>query len=167
MTGDLLNLNLGCGLDTPEGFVNVDRVGLAGVDVVADLDLAPWPWKDGAAAYIKASHVFEHVRDPVVFMTEAWRVLALDGLLDIRVPGGGYIGPGVWLPHEHGFTDPTHVRNCTPHTWDYWIPGTALFEAYGAGLGGGRGGACFALHDLTLAGEQGEELRAVLQKVDD
>lgn len=166
MTGrELLKLNLGCGLDQPEGYVNADLVPLPGVDVVCDLDQPPWPWKDGAAGYIKASHVFEHLADPVAFMTEAWRVLEVDGLLDLRVPGGGYLGPGVWMPHEHSYTDPTHRRHCTPHTWDYWIPGTMLFEAYGPGLGGGRGGACFEALEVTVHGAQAEELRALLQKV--
>jgi len=163
---ELARLNLGCGADTPAELVNVDMVAGPGVDVVADLDVAPWPWKPESVSYIKASHVFEHVAAPVTFMTEAWRVLAFDGLLDIRVPGGGYIGPGVWLPHEHGFTDPTHRRNCTPHTWDYWVPGTALFEGYGRGLGGGRGGACYHITHLSINGAQAEELQIMLQKVD-
>lgn len=159
---ELLRLNLGCGHDTPEGFVNVDNVPLPGVDVVADLD-QPWPWKDATAEYIKASHIFEHIRNPIMFMTEAHRVLAVDGLLDIRVPGGVMTG-GYWLPHPNSFTDPTHLRHCTPSTWDYWIDGTDLFTAYGMAMGGGRGGAVFELHTMTLNGEQGEELQAVLRK---
>ena len=82
------------------------------------------------------------------------------------MPGGGYVAPGLWLPHEHGFTDPTHRRNCTPHSWDYWTPGTPLFEAYGRGLGGGNGGACYACTHLALNGEQGEELWIILRKVE-
>jgi hypothetical protein len=166
LAADLLKLNLGCGLDTPAELVNVDMVAGPGVDVVHDLDVAPWPWKPGASSYIKASHVFEHVASPVVFMTEAWRVLHVDGLLDIRVPGGGYIAPGLWLPHENGFTDPTHRRHCTPRTWDYWIPGELLFEAYGRGLGGGPGGACFVCTHLAVTGAQAEELWCILRKVD-
>ena len=157
-----VQLNLGCGADTPPGFVNVDIVALPGVDVVCDLDQAGWPWKDGTVAYIKASHLFEHLADPVLFMAEAWRVLEDGGLLDIRVPGGHELAPGYWLPHWHSFTDPTHRRHCTPLTWMYWIPGTPLHEGYGAGLGSPP--VVFEHVEMTLNGEQQEELRTVLRK---
>ncbi len=162
---DLVKLNLGCGQDIAEGFVNVDLIALPGVDVVADLD-EPWPWKDGTVEYIKASHVYEHVRNPVLFMTEAHRVLAPGGLLDVRVPGGVYL-PGItgyWIPHQHAFTDPTHRTICTPLSWDYWCRGTDLYRAYGPGLGGGPDGATFDMQKLCANGEQQEELQCVMQK---
>lgn len=166
-TGGLIKLNLGCGPSIMDGYVNVDIVPLPGVDLVADLD-QPWPWEDGTVAEILASHLFEHVNDPLLFMAEAWRVLADDGIVDIRVPGGVYLTPGYWLPHEHSFTDPTHKRFCTPHEWDYWVPGTRLHEAYGAGFGSAKGGPRFTFHQkMQVAGEQQEELRALLCKIGD
>src|SRR6478672_3176660 len=99
----LIKLNLGCGPHIADGYVNVDIVPLPGVDLVADLD-EPWPWPDGSVAEILASHLFEHVDKPLLFMAEAWRVLADDGILDIRVP---------YYRHIFAFTDPTHKRFCT------------------------------------------------------
>jgi Methyltransferase domain len=156
-----MRLNLGCGLTRMDGMVNVDIADLPGVDVVADLD-QPWPWPDGSVTEIIASHLYEHVADPVHFMSEAWRVLADDGVLDIRVPGGSYIMPGYWLPHQHSFSDPTHRRHCTPLTFDYWVPGKGLHEAYGAGFGSGPGGPRFRYKDLLAVGAESEELRAIL-----
>jgi SAM-dependent methyltransferase len=155
--GDLLRLNLGCGLSCAPGMVNVDIVPLPGVDVVADLD-EPWPWEDATASEIVASHLFEHVGKPLLFMAEAWRVLAEDGILDVRVP---------YYKHVFAFTDPTHKRFCTEITFDYWVPdGPAnLHAAYGAGFGSVPGGPRFAYEDILLVGEQSEELRVVLRKI--
>ena len=154
---ELLRLNLGCGLTLAEDMVNVDIVPLPGVDVVADLD-QPWPWADETAELIIASHLFEHVERPVHFMAEAWRVLAADGTLDIRVP---------YYRHIFAFTDPTHRRFCTELTFDYWVPGCGLHEAYGPGFGSVKGGPRFTYEDRLLVGEQGEELRVVLRRLGD
>ena len=154
---DLIRLNLGCGPTILEDSVNVDIVPLPGVDVVTDLD-QPWPWPDETVGYILASHLFEHVIDPLLFMREAHRVLAADGTLDIRVP---------YYRHPFAFTDPTHRRFCTELTFDYWVPGKGLHEAYGAGFGSVKGGPRFAYEDLLLVGEQGEELRVILRKIGD
>jgi SAM-dependent methyltransferase len=108
------------------GWVNVDVVQTGRVDVVHDLDVAPWPWPDGSCEKVAALDVFEHVDKPLVFMNEAWRVLAAGGLLNIRTPH---------FTSEHAFTDPTHRRFPTSYTWDYWIPGTLLHKEHHAAYG--------------------------------
>lgn len=154
---ELLRLNLGCGPIILPDTVNVDIVPLPGVDVITDLD-QPWPWADETVSEILASHLFEHVEKPVLFMAEAWRVLAPGGGLDIRVP---------YYRHVFAFTDPTHRRFCTELTFDYWIPGQALHDAYGPGFGSVKGGPRFEREGMFLVGEQQEELRVVLRKLGD
>ena len=154
---DLLRLNLGCGPVIWDGWLNVDIVPLPGVDVVTDLD-QPWPWEDDTVEEIIASHLYEHVDKPLHFMAEAWRVLAPDGILDIRVP---------YYRHPFAFTDPTHKRFCTELSFDYWVPSQGLHQAYGPGFGSVKGGPRFAYEDRKLVGEQGEELRVVLRKLGD
>lgn len=122
-----LSLNLGSGTQPLDGFVNVDIAPLDEVDVVHDLDVLPWPWKDGQAQQIVAQDVFEHVANPVGFMTEAHRVLETGGVLTIKSPH--------WR-HRDAFTDPTHRRFCTEHTWDYWLKDTALYERHNRAYGG-------------------------------
>lgn len=122
-----MRLNLGCGSRLAEGYVNVDRVKLDGVDVVHDLDVLPWPWDDGSAEQIVAQDVFEHVADPIGFMTESHRVLTVGGALIIKSPH---------FRHQDAYTDPTHKRFCTEYTWDYWIPGTQLYTDHNAAYGG-------------------------------
>lgn len=119
-------LNLGCGSSIDPQAVNVDIVDLPGVDVVHDLDVMPWPFTDASFRYIWASHVFEHVRDPIGFMCEAHRILEPGGLLSITVPH---------YQSENSFTDPTHLRHCTERTWDYWCEGTALYGSFNAAYG--------------------------------
>lgn len=109
------------------GHVNVDRVGLPDIDVVHDLDVHPWPWKDAVARSIIAQDVFEHVADPIGFMTESHRVLESGGTLTMKSPH--------WRSMD-AYTDPTHRRFCTEHTWDYWIKGTTLYDHHNAAYGG-------------------------------
>lgn len=154
---ELLSLNLGCGPIILPDMINVDIVPLPGVDVVTDLD-QPWPWADETCKHILASHLFEHVTDPLLFMREAHRILIPDGTLDIRVP---------YYRHVFAFTDPTHKRFCTELTFDYWVPGKALHDAYGPGFGSVKGGPRYAYENLLLVGEQGEEMRAILRKLGD
>lgn len=122
-----MRLNLGCGSRLAEDFVNVDIAKLDGVDVVHDLDVIPWPWEDGSAEKIVAQDVFEHVANPIGFMTESHRVLQTGGLLVIKSPH--------WM-HQDAYTDPTHRRFCTEYTWDYWIPGTVLYNDHNPAYGG-------------------------------
>lgn len=147
-------LNLGCGKNPPDGFVNVDLAPLLGVDVVADLSRS-WPFADACTRYMVASHVFEHLEDPVLFMREAWRVLAPGGHLDVRVPH--------WR-HPNAYTDPTHRRFCTEATFDYWVAGQGLHEGYGAAYGSPP--ACFAYALRRLNGRDRAELQVVLRKLE-
>lgn len=143
-----MKLQLGCGHHPRDGWVNLDRASLEGVDVVHDLDIAPWPFEDKSAEEIEARHVFEHVTDPCLFMTECHRILAPGGTLEIVSP---------YFQHFSAFTDPTHRRFCTPETWDYWVPGTLYHdpEIYGD--------AAFERVSVQLGNER-TTLRAILRK---
>ena len=124
-----MRLNLGSGSRPVHGYVNVDIADIPGVDVVYDLDVTPWPWEDGTVLEIVGQDIFEHVANPVGFMMQAHRVLKEGGSLLLKVPH---------FRHQDAFTDPTHRRFCTEHTWDYWIEGTQLFTDHNAAYGGVR-----------------------------
>ncbi len=121
-----MRVNLGCGSDYREGWIGVDRVKIPGVDIVHDLDTGPWPFHDDSVEEILARDVFEHVADPVMFMTECWRILQPMGLLHIKTPH--------WK-HRDAYTDPTHKRFPTEHSFDYWLPGTILHSLHGKAYG--------------------------------
>jgi len=79
-------LNLGCGYDKQEGFVNVDAFEICKPDVVWDLNNYPWPWEDGMFDFIYAHHIFEHLDDYWAALTECSRILRDGGRLDVHVP---------------------------------------------------------------------------------
>lgn len=81
-----LRLNLGNGNQKLAGWTNVDLTGKA--DIYHDLRLCPWPFDDGSASEILASHVLEHfTRDEGYrFLDECYRILGPNGALHIAVP---------------------------------------------------------------------------------
>jgi SAM-dependent methyltransferase len=125
-----VKLNLGCGTDIrskDEGWVNLDIADGPGVDIVHDLDDAPWPFSIATFDEVAAYDIFEHVEDPITFMVQAWRVLKWGGVLTLRTTH--------WR-EKNAYTDPTHKRFPTEETFDYWIAGTVLHSRHNNAYGG-------------------------------
>jgi predicted SAM-dependent methyltransferase len=83
-----LKVNLGCGAHTIAGWVNVDGIRGAGVDVRQDLRRA-LPFDTASCRFIFAHHVLEHFRYPdeaLSVLRECRRVAAPGGCLRIVVP---------------------------------------------------------------------------------
>ena len=101
-----LRLNLGCGMNRLEGYVNVDRYG--DPDLRHDLEVLPWPWPDDSVSEILLKHVLEHLgREPnnyLEIMKEIYRVCEDGATIRIIVPHHR---------HDFFFNDPTHVRIVT------------------------------------------------------
>jgi len=110
-----MKLNLGCGNDAQEGYVNTDIKQRPGTDVVWDLDVMPWPWADGEVEEIVAIDIFEHLDDMVAVMDECWRVMQVGGTMTVQVPIAG---------GTNHFDDPTHKRGFTMSSFAYWCPAT-------------------------------------------
>ena len=72
-------LNIGCGRDIREGWVNIDGAALPGIDFTVDLDACaetPLPLPADHFEELEMIHVLEHLRDPLPLMQELWRVAA-------------------------------------------------------------------------------------------
>ncbi|SLN20302.1 class I SAM-dependent methyltransferase [Oceanibacterium hippocampi] len=104
-----MRLNLGCGSDRRDGWLNVDSQAACEPDAVVDLETLPWPWPDNAAAEVAMRHVLEHLgAETSVYLgiiKELYRVMKPDATATITVPHPR---------HDHYLNDPTHVRPITP-----------------------------------------------------
>ena len=109
----MAKLNLGCGFDKREGFINADNFPECDPDVRVDIETTPWPFKDNQFDYILMKHVLEHVGATFdVFrsvMQELYRVTAPNGIIEIQVPD---------YRHNTFWSDPTHVRAFTYTTFE-------------------------------------------------
>jgi SAM-dependent methyltransferase len=92
-------LNLGCGRDIRKGWVNLDAVRLAGVDVVRDFNRIPWPFRAGEFDEVLCQDVLEHADDVLAVLGEIHRVLKPGGIVRIRVPH---------FTSAIAYNDPTH-----------------------------------------------------------
>lgn len=107
-----MRLNLGCGRDVREGWVNIDCTPMPGVDYVVDFDDKPvLPFDDDSVTYSEGVHVIEHLRDPLPFMEELWRVTRPGGRAVFRCPYGST---------DDADEDPTHVRRMFAGSWGYF-----------------------------------------------
>src|SRR3990167_6363738 len=81
-------LNLGCGSDIRDGYINVDARTLPGVNLVYDLMNLPWPFDDGSCDEVLMLDFFEHIPHAKngAVLDEVWRVLRPGGTVTIQVP---------------------------------------------------------------------------------
>jgi SAM-dependent methyltransferase len=106
------NLNLGCGRQPLTGdWINLDRVGGFGADIVAEVGRDAIPLPDNSMSCVYASQVLEHIPDIISAMREIHRVLVNGGMLIACTPHAG--SNGAW-------EDPTHVRAFTENSWMFF-----------------------------------------------
>jgi hypothetical protein len=104
-----MKLNLGCGMNRRDGWINVDNSPACTPDTLWDLEVTPWPWPDSSADEMLFNHSLEHMgQAPKTFLAiigEIYRVGADNALVAINVPHPR---------HDSFLHDPTHVRAVTP-----------------------------------------------------
>ena len=143
-----VKLNLGCGkiiLNKEEGWVNVDKLPLDGVDVRHDLFTFPWPFDNNYADYIMASHIVEHIPHEVMYrvsnaisgpipantsvserVKHYWDRVNIDGFFAffrevhrILKPTGKITVLCPYGLSTGALQDPTHTRYLVPATFGY------------------------------------------------
>jgi len=109
-------LNLGCGDDYREGWVNIDINPDVKADIHRDLNKG-LPFDDNSVDEVWCSHLLEHLDDMIFAMEEIYRVMKPNAPITIRFPYCN--SPSAW-------NDPTHKRALNPNTFkwfeegDYW-----------------------------------------------
>jgi len=106
-TRGLLKVDIGGGLFPRAGYTTIDQED---ADIICNLDDGI-PLKDNSVGVLNASHVIEHLKDPIKTMREIHRVLAHGGWAFIEVPSTD--GRGAWQ-------DPTHVSYWNENSFWYY-----------------------------------------------
>ena len=104
-----MKLNLGCGKNYIDGWVNVDFYDDSKCDITHDLVEFPRPLEDNSVSEIRIIHTLEHLgadwRVYIKILQEMYRICEDDATIEVHVPS----------PWHWNFTsDPTHVRPVTP-----------------------------------------------------
>lgn len=104
----LLCVDIGGGLNPVSGYITIDQRDTAHIQ--ADLNKR-FPLGDNTVGVLNASHILEHLDDPIHTMQEIHRVLAHGGWAFIEVPSTDGRG---------AFQDPTHVSFWNENSFWYY-----------------------------------------------
>ena len=109
-----MKLNLGCGNDRREGYVNVDCAKLPGVHKICDLNALPLPFESDSCEEILCKDVLEHLESFPAIMYDLHRILKKGGVLKIVVP---HFSSG------DAYSDPTHRNFFAAKTFGFFVSG--------------------------------------------
>lgn len=116
----LKRLNLGCGRNIKQGWVNLDSADLPGVDIVHDIEKLPLPFDDEEFDEIRCDNVLEHV-EYIPILKDLYRVLKPGGRLTIRVPH---------FSSHTSFGDPTHKKFFSSITFEFFVRNSRFEKDY-------------------------------------
>ena len=133
-------LDVGCGETKAPGAIGVDVRLSPGVDVVADLEPRPWPFRDNVFDEVILNDILEHLDDVPRAMQEAHRVGKPGGRVKILTPH---------FSHPDAFRDPTHKHYFTYQTIDYFTGAMPHLQ---------YGGTLFRLVDRKFVFTKGQRL---------
>ncbi len=110
-------LNLGCGLDIKEGWINVDLTKKNGADVEHDLEVFPYPFKDNSVDEIFMDNVLEHLENTIKVMEELHRISKPNTIITIIVPHYSGCMAFSHLTHKRFFGSGS-FDNFKPDSWE-------------------------------------------------
>ncbi len=119
-------LNIGCGNDIRDGYVNLDMYPLPGVDVVHDLLVIPLPFEDKQFSEVVCKDVLEHLEYGGL-MADIYRVMKPGASLYIRVPH---------FTSRDNYLDPTHKKKFSFRALEFFVKGSKFGREYYFGFQG-------------------------------
>ena len=110
-----IKLDVCCGNGKQEGYVGIDKRDISGVDIVHDICVFPWPLEDDScvAMCMNLSWAIIEPKYRIDVMNEMWRILQLDGILEIRDP---------YYKAPSAIHDPAVYNNPNETTFKYFDP---------------------------------------------
>jgi len=125
----MIKINIGCGRDYREGWLNTDISKEVKADVYLDIRKDKLPFKNGEVEEIYISGVLEQIlknEDLIFAMNECHRVLKSGGIINIVVPNGGF---------KISVRDPMDCRKFIPETFQYFHYESRYYKLYGSVYG--------------------------------
>jgi len=110
-------LQIGCGKNKNPNNIGLDINPISNADIIHDLNIFPYPFKDNEFDEILATSIIEHLDDIIAVMREIHRICKPGGVVKILVP---------FFASWTAFTDPTHKHCFGIHSFDYFIKGKPL-----------------------------------------
>jgi len=106
-------LDVGCGKAKIDGALGIDRAALPGVDIVADLNVRPWPVETSSIDHIVCKHVISHLDNFIGTIEEMHRVAKPGAIVEILAPH---------YTSDNANTDPTIRTRAGIRTMNYFCP---------------------------------------------
>jgi len=106
-----MKLNVGCGKQYREGWVNIDVNPALKTDVCLDIN-KPWPWPENSVDEIYCYHVLEHCKEYLLVLYEMWRVCKPNAIIKIGVP---YVSSSLF-----NAVNPYHVNHFNEHSFRFF-----------------------------------------------
>jgi len=113
-------LNLGCGTNIKQGWINLDRSQLPGVDVVHDIEKLPLPFGEEQFDEIRCDNILEHI-EYIPVLKDLYRILKIGGVLSIRVPH---------FTSRNNYADPTYKKRFSIDTFSFFVIGATGKDYY-------------------------------------
>lgn len=105
-------LDVGCGPNKILGAMGIDKFQYEGVDIVADLNVFPWPLSDIEFDEIHFNSCLEHLVDIPAVMEEVYRISKPNAKVYISAPH---------FTSADCFVDVTHKHFFSVFSFDYFI----------------------------------------------
>ena len=105
-------LDVGCGSAKVEFSIGIDKYPLENVDICHDLNKYPWPIESFSMEKIIFSHSMNHLDDIEKLISECYRILKPEGLIEIVAPH---------FSSDNFLTDPTHKFSLGYRSMDYFV----------------------------------------------
>ena len=104
-------LNLGCGEDYKEGWINIDVNKNYKADIYSDINIFPYPFKNNEFDEVYASMILEHLDNPILALKELSRIPKQNAIIKIIVPHATSYSNLGDLQHKFSFTESTFEKN--------------------------------------------------------
>lgn len=104
-------LDLGCGQKKHSSAIGIDSSPKSQADIIHNLNNFPYPFPSDEFDVVICNSILEHLNDIVEVMRELHRITKARGKIKVRVP---------YFSSVDAFTDPTHRRFFTSHSFDYF-----------------------------------------------